>query len=74
MVCKIKNLFKKIFCEHKNNEVIYWHWVHQINNNDDMVLEIQMRCKYCGKCHFRYINSWNECRKFISEHKDKQMI
>ena len=64
-------MFKKILCKHKNNEVVCWHWVHA-NGMDIRHLEIQFRCKDCGKYFFRHIKDHNECEKFIESHKDKE--
>ena len=45
-------MLKKIFCKHKDNEVICWHWTHGEGTNEIRFLEIQLRCKNCGKYHF----------------------
>lgn len=63
---------KQLICKHKNNEVVCWHWTHGISTYEIRFLEIQMRCKDCSKYHFKYIRDWNECKKFISKHKNKQ--
>lgn len=44
-----------LFCRHKNSEVVCWHWTHGYNDNDIRFLEIELKCKYCGKYFFRYI-------------------
>ena len=67
----MKKFFKQLFCRHKNSEVICWHWTHGWNDNEIRFLEIQLRCKNCGKYYFAQIKDWNECDKFISKHKDK---
>ncbi len=28
------NFIRKLFCKHKNSEVICWHWTHGPNGND----------------------------------------
>ena len=35
------NILKKIFCRHKNNEIVCWHWTHGQTANDIRFLEIQ---------------------------------
>ena len=65
-------MLKKIFCKHKDNEVICWHWTHGEATNEIRFIEIQLRCKNCDKHHFKNIRDWNECEKFISKNKDKQ--
>ena len=34
------NILKKIFCRHKNNEIVCWHWTHGQNANEIRFLEI----------------------------------
>lgn len=63
---------KKLFCRHKHSEVICWHWTHGYSTYEIRFLEIQLKCKYCGKYHFAEIGDWNECYKFIDKHKDKE--
>ena len=65
----MKNLFKKMFCRHKNSEVICWHWTHGCNTNLPRFLEIQFKCNDCGKYYFAYIRDMDKCRKFVEEHK-----
>lgn len=64
--------FNKIFCRHKNGEVVCWHLTHGINDNKILFLEIQLKCVECGRYYFRYIWDWGECEEFISKHKDKR--
>lgn len=66
------NILKKIFCRHKNNEIVCWHWTHGQNANEIRFLEIQKKCKDCGKYHFSYINDWNQCNKFIAKYPNKE--
>lgn len=67
----MKGFLKQLFCKHKNSEVICWHWTHGWNDNEIRFLEIQLKCKNCGKYYFAQIKDWNECDNFISKHKDK---
>lgn len=63
MIKRIMNLF----CRHKNSEVVCWHWSHGYNGNDIRFIEIELKCKDCGKYFFRYIKDWNKCEQFIEE-------
>ena len=63
---------KQLLCIHKDNDVVCWHWTHGLNGNDDLFLEVQFKCKKCGRYFFRYINDRNECFSFIELNKDKQ--
>lgn len=66
------NFFKKLFCKHKNSEVICWHWTHGPNMNEPRFLEIQLKCNNCGKYYFTTIRECMDCNEFISIYKDKQ--
>jgi hypothetical protein len=68
----MKEFVRKLFCEHKNNEVACWHWTHGMNTNEIRFLEVQLRCRNCGEYHFMEIRDWNKCYDFISCYKDKQ--
>lgn len=68
----MKNLLKKIFCRHKNSEVVCWHWTHGPLTNDIRYLEIQFKCNDCGRYYFREIRDWNDCYKFIDKYPDKR--
>lgn len=61
-----------MFCKYKEREVVCWHWTHGLNGNDIRFLEIQTRCKHCGKYLFVYLKDWNMCDRFIEKHKDKK--
>lgn len=65
-------ILRKLFCKHKNSEIVCWHWTHGQNDNDARFLEIQEKCNECGKYYFNYIKDWNKCDKFISKYPDKQ--
>ena len=66
------SLLKKMFCRHKHNEVVCWHWTHGPSTYEIRFLQIQLKCKDCGKYHFAYIKDWKECYKFIDKHKYKE--
>lgn len=40
-------MLSKLFCKHKNNNVICWHWTHGVNSNEIRFLEIQLKCNNC---------------------------
>ena len=65
------SIISKLICRHKHNEVVCWHWTHGYNTNEVRFLEIQMRCKYCGKYHIVCIYDWELCYKFIEQYRDK---
>lgn len=67
----MKEFIKKLFCKHKNNEVVCWHWTHGWCDNETSFVETQLKCKDCGKYHFVEIRGWDKCKVFISEYKDK---
>lgn len=67
----MKDFLKKLFCKHKNSEVICWHWVHYPNDYDIRSVEVQLKCNDCGKYHFLHIHNWDKCDEFIAKHKDK---
>lgn len=56
----------------KNNEIVCWHWTHGQNANEIRFLEIQKKCKDCGKYHFSYIKDWNQCDQFITKYPNKE--
>lgn len=64
-------MIKRLFCRHKNREVVCWHWTHGLNGNEARYLEIQYKCNDCGKYFFRYITGWDNCKKFISQNMEK---
>lgn len=67
-----EGILRKLFCRHKLNEVVCWHWTHGRIGNNIRFLQIQVRCKKCGKLHFKYIYDWNKCEAFIKCHKDTE--
>lgn len=68
-----------MFCEHKNSEVVCWHWTHGFITNKTTFtsstlgnIEVQYKCKDCGKYYFRHIENWLKCEEFATKYKDKQ--
>ena len=68
----MKDFFKKLFCKHKHNEVICWHWTHGWSSNEPAFIEVQLRCKDCGKYHFMDIQDPREYDEFTFENADKK--
>jgi hypothetical protein len=66
------SILKKMFCKHKNHEVVCWHWTHGETTNEIRFIEIQYKCKDCGKYYFRYLKNWVVCEHFAENHKGKQ--
>lgn len=63
---------KKLFCRHKNSEVVCWHWVHCDNSHGVRILEIQSKCHDCGRYYLWYIYQIDECYEFINMYPDKE--
>lgn len=40
---------KQLFCRHRNNQVICWHYTHGSNGNEITHIETQLQCHRCGK-------------------------
>lgn len=68
----VGDIVKKLFCSHKNNEVVCWHWTHGWLDNDPSFLEIQLKCKKCGKYHFLHIRDPREYDWFTTKYADKK--
>lgn len=66
------NIFSNFLCKHKESDVICWHWTHGPNGNEIRFLEIQRKCKNCGKIFYRYIKNRDECEKFTKKYADKR--
>ena len=66
------NIFNGFLCNHKESEVVCWHWTHGPNGNEIRFLEIQRKCKNCGKLFFRYIKKRDECEEFTKKYADKE--
>ena len=77
---EMTEFFKRLFCKHKNSEVVCWHWTHGFITNKGMTtltssignIEVQYKCNDCGKYYFKGIENWEKCREFASKYKDKQ--
>lgn len=41
---------KQLFCRHKTNQVMCWHYTHGDNGNETAHIEVQLQCCRCGKC------------------------
>ena len=68
----LKKWIKQIFCSHKNNEVVCWHWTHGYTMLGVRHIELQVRCKDCGKYRYLYIFDQNVCKDFEQRYKEKQ--
>ena len=66
------NIIQKLLCRHKRSDVVCWHWTHGPNGNDILFLEIQKRCKDCGKIYFKNIENRDECDAFTAKYPEKQ--
>lgn len=68
----MKKFLKRLFCRHKSNKVVCWHWTHGWSAHQIRFLEIQLRCRNCGKYHFIHIKDPKKYDKFVSEYADKE--
>ena len=76
----MKNYLKTLFCKHKNNELVCWHWTHGFITNKTTTtltssignIEVQYRCKDCGKYYFKSIEDWKKCEELAFKYKDKE--
>lgn len=68
----MREFFKRLFCLHKDNDVVCWHWTHGVIGYDPLFLEVLLRCKICGKYHFMYIQDPAEYDEFISTYANKE--
>lgn len=68
----MKKFLKKLFCCHKHNEVVCWHWTHGMVDFNPRFIEVQLKCNSCGKYHFLHIRDPREFDEFVSEYADKE--
>lgn len=68
----MKELFRKLFCRHKDNNVICWHWTHGITSHEPPFLEVLLRCKTCGKYQFTTIQDPKRFDEFVSTYAEKE--
>ena len=67
----MKEFLKKLFCRHEQIEVICWYWTHGINAHATRFIEVQLKCKQCGKCFFIDIRDPKKYDEFIHKHVAK---
>lgn len=72
MKFNIKKFLRQLFCRHKHGDIICWHWTHGINDNEIAFIEIQLKCKDCGKYYYAEIRDRNQCNQFVEKQKDKE--
>ena len=65
------NFLRKVFCRHRNSEIVCWHWTHGACGNEISFIGIQLKCNDCGRYYFAEIRDRDDCDRFASEHKDK---
>lgn len=44
---------KRLFCRHEW-AVTRWHWTHGFNENHPVFIEVEFKCKKCGKLDYYY--------------------
>ena len=61
----------KLFCKHKNSEMVCWHRVHPNYDFDPLAIEYQKKCNDCGKYYIRWFPmSASYTNDFIEKYKD----
>lgn len=66
-IIKIRNLF----CVHRDNDVICWHYIHPNYGYYTTLIEVQLQCKKCGEYHIKYVYP-KDFDEFVNKNKDKQ--
>ena len=46
----------KLFCKHKNNRILRWHYVHY-PDYEPIIIEAELFCQDCGKKFYVYEKS-----------------
>lgn len=46
---EIMRILKRLFCKHHNREMLRWHYTHGYNGMEPIFIEIEYKCKDCGK-------------------------
>ena len=62
---------KKIFCLHKDGEVVCWHYVKPLHGYYTTIIEVQLYCNKCHKYYIRYVYPEN-FNEFVHKYKDKK--
>ena len=68
---KLKNYFKQLFCKHSWT-VVRWHYTHGPCGNDPRIIEVEMKCKKCGKVSY-YDVPRSMMKNFERIFKDKKV-
>lgn len=63
------NYIKRLFCKHKNREMLRWHYTHGYNGMEPLFIEIEYKCKDCEKILYQYLHKNME--EFADKHADK---
>ena len=64
------NILKRLFCKHKNKEMIRWHYTHGYNGMEPRFIEIEYKCNDCGKVFYKYL--YNNMTEFEQKHAEKR--
>ena len=63
--------FKQLFCRHRNNQVICWHYTHGLHGNEFVYIEAKIKCHRCGKYRVLSIRDREDIKFFEKNHMDK---
>ena len=64
------NILKRLFCNHKNREMLRWHYTHGYNGMEPRFIEIEYKCRDCEKIFYQDLR--NNMMEFAEKHADKQ--
>lgn len=64
------NFLKRLFCKHKNREMLRWHYTHGYNGMEPSFIEIEYRCNDCEKIFYRALH--NNMKEFAKKHENKR--
>lgn len=64
------SFLKRLFCKHKNGEIIRWHYTHGELGSEPAFIEAEVKCNNCGKT---FIGELHEnMKEFAEKHADKR--
>lgn len=66
----MKDFLKRLFCRH-DKYINRWHYTHG-PAMDPIHIEIELKCKKCGKLFYTYIFDVNKMERFAAKWKDKE--
>lgn len=64
-------MIKQLFCRHRNNQVICWHYAHGSNDNEITHIEAQLQCHRCGKYWITLVRDLEDFNFFEENYMSK---